>query len=685
MASCQTERWAGTSPYVKLVVTENSSTSTATVSKLDWAVYYISEYPAVASSRQYTVKINGTVPKNGTGSYNINGLTKTHRMANGTVSINKKSSAQKITFDVSFQFNLEWTGQYKGTLSASGTITVPAKPSYTITYNANGGSNAPGKQIKVHDANLVLSSGKPTRSGYIFEGWATTSSGSVVYKPGDTYKSNKNITLYAIWQQSTFTIAYDANGGIRAPDDQIKTYGTDLELSKVQPTKKDYKFIGWGTSAFDTTAKYQPGEMYTANANIVLYAIWVLDYEKPRITNLSVYRANIIETFPYIEFVDGGVLGGVDFNWTTDKTLDKINISVKKTTDSTWDEKYSVDYASDSDSITDIKVNDDGSKTGRFASAILYKEPTAEGGLAPLTMDPDSTFEVRITVKDGKDESRQTIINRFMNGTIYPIDFLNSDNGTGTAIGKVATLANTFEVGWPTKLTGGLAHVEVPSADLNNVKTPGFYASRDINYGGEVYYSNMPPINNRIGTFCLEVYSAGNDSQLLQRFIKCDKGDSATYERFYYENSWGEWVKDNRGLLSISTANATYQKKHSQKILWDGALYMKEGQTINLSKKISEQDHGIVLSFSKYEPEQPVKPRDYAWSNFFIPIQFVKDHPGKSATFIMIQSVFMAIASKNLYIYDDHINGNEDNDKSGTRNGITYDNSAFVLRAVYGV
>lgn len=668
MASCQTERWAGTSPYVKLVVTENSSTSTATVSKLDWAVYYISEYPAVASSRKYTVKINGTVPTNGTGSYNINGLTKTHRMANGTVSINKKSSAQKITFDVSFQFNLEWTGQYKGTLSASGTITVPAKPSYTITYNANGGLNAPGKQTKVHNENLVLSSGKPTRSGYIFEGWATTSDGKVTYHPGGTYSSNENITLYAIWKQNTFTIAYDANGGIGAPDDQIKTYGTDLELSKVQPTKKDYKFNGWGTSAFDTTAKYQPGGMYTANANIVLYAIWVLDYEKPRITNLSVYRANIIKTFPYIEFVDGGVLGGVDFNWTTDKTLDKINISVKKTTNSTWDEKYSIDYASDSDSITDIKVNDDGSQTGRFASAILYKEPTAEGELAPLPMDPDSTFEVRITVIDS---SGQTIINRFMNGTIYPIDFLNSDNGTGTAIGKVATLANTFEVGWPTKLTGGLAHVEVPSADLNNVKTPGFYASRDINYGGNVYYSNIPPINNMIGTFCLEVYSAGNDGQLLQRFIKCDKEGSATYERFYYENSWGDW-----------------QKKHSQKILWSGAYYMKDGQTINLYEKISEQDHGIVLSFSKYEPGtsgKPGKPLDYAWSNFFIPIQFVKDHPGKSATFIMIQSVFLAIASKNLYIYDDHITGNEDNEKSGTRNGITYDNTAFVLRAVYGV
>lgn len=591
MASCQTERWAGTSPYVKLVVTENASTSTETVSKLNWAVYYISDYPASASARTYTVTVNGSVPSGGRGSYNIDGVTGTKLMASGTVSINKKASTQGITFAVSFPFNLTWSGQYKGTLSASGKVTVSAKPSYTITYNANGGSNAPGKQTKVYDANSVLSSGKPTKSGYIFEGWATTSDGTVAYQPGDTYSSNANVTLYAIWKQSTFTITYDANGGIGAPDNQIKTYGTDLTLSDVKPTKTDYKFVGWGTAAFDTTAKYQPGGTYTSNANIVLYAIWVLDYEKPRITELSVFRANIKPAFPPIEFADGGILGGVNFNWATDKTLVGINISVKKTTDSTWDEIYSIDYASDSDFIQDVIVNDDGSQTGRFASVILYKEPTAEDGIAPLPMDPDSTFEVRIKVKDS---SGQTIINRFMNGTIYPIDFLNSDNGTGTAIGKAATLANTFEVSWPTKLTGGLVHVEVPSADLNNVKTPGFYASRDVNYGGKVYYSNMPPINNMVGTFCLEVYSAGNDGQLLQRFIKCDKEASATYERFYYENSWGDWtmsgIIDYNSSISFSEGNDPFRDSNS-------TLYLKQYSDASNRFNITCSGNIVTMAF----------------------------------------------------------------------------------------
>lgn len=551
MASCQTTRWAGTSPYVKLVVTENASTSTATVSKLDWAVYYISDYPADASARTYTVKINKLIPSNGTGSYNINGVTGTKRMAGGTVSIDKTASTQKITFSVSFQFKLTWSGQYKDTLSASGTVTVSASPSYTITYNANGGSNAPGKQTKVHDTNLTLSSSKPTRSGYIFKGWATTKSGSVVYKPGDTYESNANITLYAIWQQSTFTVTYNANGGSEAPGDQTKTYDINLTIPSTIPIKKDYRFIGWGTAASDTTAKYRPGDQYTANANITLYAIWTLDYEKPRITDLSVYRASLKGTAPFIEFTEGGTIGGVSFTWATDKDLTGINISVKKTTSTTWPTNTSIDYASDSNFI-ETKNNSDGSQTGTFSGWLAVQDSSSESGLSALEMDPDLTYDVRIIVKDS---SGQTTVTRFLNGTVYPIDFLNGTTGTGTAIGKAATLENTFEVGWPTKFTGGIQNeVLANETDLNELKTPNTYVSLNIS---DKTYSNIPS-DVTSGTFTLEVMSAGAEGQILQRLTTRVQSDFISYIRFYYGGSWENWSKlydPNIGKVTSATKN----------------------------------------------------------------------------------------------------------------------------------
>ena len=79
---------------------------------------------------------------------------------------------------------------------------------YTITYNANGGSGAPSAQTKSAGTNLTISNIKPTRTGYTFLGWSTSSTAtSATYKAGDTYNSNASATLYAVWK-SKYTNAY---------------------------------------------------------------------------------------------------------------------------------------------------------------------------------------------------------------------------------------------------------------------------------------------------------------------------------------------------------------------------------------------------------------------------------------------------------------------------------------------
>lgn len=74
---------------------------------------------------------------------------------------------------------------------------------YTVTYNANGGTGAPASQTKTHDVSLTLSSTKPTRSGYTFLGWATSASAtSAAYQPGGSFTTDANTTLYAVWEQN---------------------------------------------------------------------------------------------------------------------------------------------------------------------------------------------------------------------------------------------------------------------------------------------------------------------------------------------------------------------------------------------------------------------------------------------------------------------------------------------------
>ena len=188
-----------------------------------------------------------------------------------TATFNKTASAQTGYFSARFS-NIEYGGG-SGTHYVS--FTVPALPTYTVNYNANGGSGAPGSQTKTHDVNLTLSATKPTWPGHTFLGWGTSASDTTVdYSAGGTYSTNTSITLYAIWELNTYTVSYNMNGGSGGPSSQTKTYGKDLVLSSVVPTKKGHKFLGWGTSSTDTSVDYAPGGTYTKNASITLYAIW---------------------------------------------------------------------------------------------------------------------------------------------------------------------------------------------------------------------------------------------------------------------------------------------------------------------------------------------------------------------------------------------------------------------------
>ena len=146
---------------------------------------------------------------------------------------------------------------------------------YTVTYNANGGSGAPASQTKVHDENLTLSTVKPTRSGYTFTGWNTSSTGlGTNYAPGGTYSKNADVTLYAQWEKETYTISYDANGGSGAPSSQTKEPNKSVTLRTTEPTRTGYEFIGWNTDKNGNGTSYEPGDTYSENASVTLYAQW---------------------------------------------------------------------------------------------------------------------------------------------------------------------------------------------------------------------------------------------------------------------------------------------------------------------------------------------------------------------------------------------------------------------------
>ena len=169
-----------------------------------------------------------------------------------------------------------------GSYTPTGNVTLYAiwKPlTYTITYDANGGTGAPANQTKTYGVDLTLSTTKPTRANasagsytvilnanggncgttslgaarttkYTFKNWNTKADGSgAAFNPGDIYTHNTPNTLYAQWNSSTTTAA----------------------VTLPTPTRTGFVFKGWATSSTDTSGV--TGN-YTPTGNVTLYAIW---------------------------------------------------------------------------------------------------------------------------------------------------------------------------------------------------------------------------------------------------------------------------------------------------------------------------------------------------------------------------------------------------------------------------
>lgn len=387
-----------------------------------------------------------------------------------------------------------------GTMTASTSVVIPKLPTYTVSYNANGGSGAPSAQTKTHGVTLTLSSTKPTRTGYTFQGWGTSASATAkTYDAGGSYTNNAAITLYAVWKAVTYTISYNANGGSGAPASQTKTYGVALTLSSTKPTRTNYNFLGWGTSANATSATWQPGGSYTKNGSTTLYAVWESAYVKPRINNLSITRCTSAGTAD-----DNGTYALISFDWACDKTV--LVITATFESESAEAKSYSITASGTSGSVSQV--------------------------VGAGSLSTENTYSVTIRIID---ESDSTYAFGTLAGTKFAIDFMAG--GVGAAFGKPAELENVLDIGFQTRHFGGLLPVILdPETDLNNVRTPNTYTGANItNYN----YVNCPVTS---GTFTLIVESCGEAGQVRQTYINCSKVIPERYVRFYYLSAWGDWL-----------------------------------------------------------------------------------------------------------------------------------------------
>jgi len=130
-------------------------------------------------------------------------------------------SVNQATKTLAFYLGMEDISENRAWSAAfNKTVNIPDWASYTVVYDANGGSGAPASQTKWKDVNLTLQSGSPTRSGHQFLGWNTAQNGSgTPYASGGTYSANAGVTLYAQWKAlaSVLTTPISAIAGTAIP------------------------------------------------------------------------------------------------------------------------------------------------------------------------------------------------------------------------------------------------------------------------------------------------------------------------------------------------------------------------------------------------------------------------------------------------------------------------------------
>ena len=187
--------------------------------------------------------------------------------------------------------------------SDGGTVTLYAVWTpwkYKVQYDKNVSadsssqtvSNMPTDQTKTEEVVLTLSSNKPSRNGYIFNGWQAQINGKAVdYQPGATLsydvddKDGLTIILKAQWTPWKHTVHYDKNVPANSssqtvtnmPEDQTKTFDEKLNLSTKIPKREGYNFVGWLLEYGTAIAVVSPGTAYERDQNggtYVLKAQW---------------------------------------------------------------------------------------------------------------------------------------------------------------------------------------------------------------------------------------------------------------------------------------------------------------------------------------------------------------------------------------------------------------------------
>lgn len=570
----------------------------------------------------------GTVTASGTGTFNTIARASTISSVTASVAVNGTNTC---TVNISrkassFTHTVVWKiGSYSKTTTGAGTSASYAIPMTWLNAIPNATSGTATVTVTTYNGSTKIGSAVSASFKLTVPASVVPTISSVALSEADSSISGQ---FKGYVQNKSKLVVKITSAG--AYSSTIKTYKTTI-LGKSYTTASFTSAIltSSGSVSVVTTVTDSRGRTASKTSTVTVIA-----YQPPTISVFEGVRSLADGTENY----EGTYLEAI-----VDFAISPVNNLNTKS--------YSIEYKLQS--ATTWTVLTSGSVYALDTSLV------SESGF----LDVNNTYDVRLSLTDFFGTVRKTIE---VPTAFTLLDF--NASGHALAFGKVSELTEGIEFALPTVFS----HAETPSSvtylqdgqDLNDVMEPGFYAIPNTTVSGSLL--NKPWSGTQTGS--LIVTSEGNTNQRLQILHKSSRDDGCIYERCIYQGTWGAWHKVYSGEGTI---------------LWSGAFFMNGGQTIEFSEPVSMQSSGIVLMFSRYSSSTA---QNYHWNSFFVHKAWVKAHAGNGHQFFMTtDGSFSVIATKYLYIHDNKIGGNDNNEKSGTANGITYNNAGFVLRYVIGV
>ena len=312
--------------------------------------------------------------------------------------------------------------------------------------------------------------------------------------------------------------------------------------------------------------------------------------------------------------------------------------------------KYSISYGKTSDAS--LETEELTNVAGQFEASGTFIFPA----------DKLSSYMVIITAEDDFiDVSRPTQAST----AITLINWKKS--GLGIAFGTTSEYDNVFENAFKFYPSGGYKYSVIEENNtLNDYTTANTLIIKDLS---KVFDA---PINYGRGVLDVYSFNESESDDLIQRLTTAEWGEKPrVFIRQRSNYAWSAWTCIYNGVGVV---------------LYDNVCWlMTDNQEFDFWDPVSNQASGILLIFSAFDVETG-EANDEHIKEFFISKYAVANFDGGEFTFTFSTSDMELYGNKSLYISDTSIRGHKNNNLAGTsKSGITFDNSAWVLRAIIGV